>query len=107
MKGRCVTYSPTAPTATQSKNLANAIKKLGCGMDTASIIKESEWQHKGNSNIKDSVIAQTSPMVFAFMKVGSLFIQLVHSVGKLGGDLFTPAKYQGCVICFGGIGSRV
>ena len=74
-------------------------------MDMASILKKFEWQQKGNSDIKDSVITQTSPMVFAFMKVGRPFIQLVHSVDKFGGDHFDPAEYQGRVICF--VGDRI
>ena len=105
--GRYLTYSPPDPTTTQHENLINVIKKLGHGMHIASILKEFEWQHKGNSDIKDLVIviAQTSHMVFVFMKVGSFFIQLVHSVGKFGGDPFDPAKYRGRVIGF--VGDRI
>ena len=97
--GRILTFSPTAPTATQSKNLVNTISKnLGCGVDTTSILKEFEWQKKTNTIVKDTVTTQISPMIFAIMKGGSPFIQIVHSVGKFGGDLFNPAEYQGWVI---------
>ena len=92
-------YSPTAPTASKNKNIVNAIKELGHEMDTGSILKEFEWQRKGNSDIKDLVIAVTSPTVFAFNKAGSPFIQLVHSVGKFWGA-FNPAEYQDKVIGF-------
>ena len=128
-------------------------------MDTASILKEFEWQQKGNSNIKYSVTIQTSlmrlcanivngcqrgpmldvgrklndtpashlicsyvckpasndgvslkisahnRMVFVFMKVGGPFIQLVHSVGKFGGDPFNPVEYQGWALGF--VGERI
>ena len=43
-------------------------------------------------------------MVFAFMKVGSPFIQLVHSAGKFGGDHSNPTEYQGHIIGFVGDG---
>ena len=67
-----------------------------------SILKEFEWQHKGNTDINDLVLAQTPPMVFEFDKVGSSFIQLVHSVGKFRRDPFNPAEYQGKAIGFVG-----
>ena len=95
----------TTPAVAQSKNLVSTIKNLGRGMDRASILKEFEWKQKGNSDIKDLVITQTSHMVFVFMKVGSFFIQLVHSVGKFAGDPFDPAKYRGRVIGF--VGDRI
>ena len=71
----------------------------------SSILKEFEWQNKGNSDNKDLVIAVTSPMVFVFNKEESAFIQLVHSVGKFGGDPFNPTEYQGKVIGF--VGDRI
>ena len=74
-------------------------------MDTSSIFKKFEWQNKGNTNIKDLVIAVTSPMVFAFNEAGSPFIKLVHPAGKFGRDPFNPAEYQGKVIYF--VGDRI
>ena len=87
--------------ATTSKNLVNAIKELGRGIDTFSIITEFEWQDKGSTNIKDLVIAVASLMVFVFNKAGSAFIQLVHSAEQFGG-VFNPVEYQGKVISFVG-----
>ena len=43
-------------------------------------------------------------MVFVFKEVGSPFIQLVHSVGKFGGDHSNPTEYQGHIIGFVGDG---
>ena len=100
--GRVLHFSHTALVATQSKNIANDIKNLGHGMDMASILEEFEWQQKDNSDIRDSVITQTSPMFFVFTNVGSPFIQLVHLVGKFGVEPFGPAEYQGRVIGFVG-----
>ena len=39
-------------------------------------------------------------MVYALVKEGGPFIQVVHSVGKFSGDHFNPAEYQGRMICF-------
>ena len=73
----------------------------------ASIPKEFEWQQKENTTVKETGITQTPPMVFAFMKEGSPFIKIVHSVGKFGGEKFSPAKYQDQSQVIGLLGDRV
>jgi len=70
-------------------------------MDTASILKEFEWQTK-DKNVKNLVMVVTSHVVFAFNKTGSPYIQLVHSAAQFGGDPFNPAKYQSKFIGFVG-----
>ena len=44
-------------------------------------------------------------MVFALMKEGSPFIQIVHSVRKFGGDPLNPDEYQDQIRSF--VGGRV
>ena len=70
-------------------------------MDTASILREIEGQTK-DKNVKNLVMVVTSPVVSAFNKTGSPYIQLVHSAGQFRGDPFNSVEYQGEFIGFVG-----
>ena len=83
---RALFHSSPPPTTTEIKNLFNAIKGLNRRMDAAAIIKEFEWHTKA-LKVKERIMPLTTPMVFAWIKEGSPYIQVFHSAAKFGGGI--------------------
>ena len=70
-------------------------------MDAAAIVKDFEW-HTKVLKVKETIMPLTTPVVFAWIKEGSPYIQLLHSATKFEGGPFNPAEYQGGFIEFVG-----
>ena len=96
------TTQTTPPLPIIIKILVTAIKNLGHGTNVDSIIKEFKWHQKANPDSRETVLNQTPHIVFALMKEGSPFIQVVPSVAEFGGDSFNPVEYHGHTIGFAG-----
>ena len=73
-------------------------------MDAVGIIGEFDWQTK-DWPVKEQIMMNTTPVVFAIMKKGSLYIHLMHSAAQFGGDPFCTAEYQEKIL--GCVGDRI